>query len=69
MTTPLDRVFQAVNEEARLRGCTTTASEIIGLVPKRAMEGTSPEALKLEGFSEDKILENRLERVAGIELL
>ena len=64
--TPLHRVFEMVKLEAQRRGCAVTASEIIGLVPRQAMELSAEYDLQLENFSPARVLENRLAAVAGI---
>jgi hypothetical protein len=64
--TPLHRVFEAVEREAGLRGCGVVGSEIIGLVPRKAIELSREYDLRLENFSPDRVLENRLAAVAGI---
>jgi len=63
---PLHRVFEAVKREALQRGCAVVGSEIIGLVPRKAMELSREYDLQLENFSPDRILENRLVAVAGV---
>jgi glutamate formiminotransferase len=57
------RAFAAVEEEADRRGVTIAGSEIVGLVPAAALQGTSPENLKLVGG--DWVLEDRLKRLQG----
>lgn len=64
--TPLHHVFEKVKQEAGRRGCAIAGSEIIGLVPRKAMELSSGHDLQLENFSPDRIIENRLAEVAGI---
>src|SRR5579859_3509661 len=63
--TSLRRVFEAVRQEAQKRGCRITSSEIIGLVPRRAIDSSSESDLQLDNFSAARILENRLEEAAG----
>ena len=58
--TSLPRVFDAVVREAAQRGFGVVGSEIIGLVPVKALEASIGNDLKLENFSPDRILENRL---------
>ena len=58
--TPLHRVFEMVRSEAARYGVSVVGSEIVGLVPKRAMEMTSDFYLQLENFSPAKVFENRL---------
>lgn len=67
--TPLHRVFDAVQQEAERRGCAIAGSEIIGLVPRKAIELSAGHDLQLENFSPERVLENRLTAVAGIPLL
>jgi glutamate formiminotransferase len=64
--TPLHRVFETVKLEAERRGCSVVRSEIIGLVPRKAIELSDGYDLKLENFSPARVLENRLAAVAGI---
>ena len=64
-TTPLHQVFEAAETEAARRGCKITGGEIIGLVPRRAMEASLGHDLRLENFSPDQILENRLAAVVN----
>jgi glutamate formiminotransferase len=52
--------FDAVHLEAGKLGVRIDRSELIGLVPRRAMLGIDPSDLRLENFSEEKILEHRL---------
>jgi hypothetical protein len=66
--TPLHRVFEAVKQEAERRGCAVAGSEIIGLVPRKALELSHGHDLQLENFSPARVLENRLAEVAGIQL-
>ena len=64
-TTGMQRVLEAVREEARRLGARPESSELIGLVPRRALEGTSGAKLLIEGFNEGRILENRMEGAMG----
>jgi hypothetical protein len=64
--TPLHHVFESVKLEAVRRGCEVVGSEIIGLVPRKAVELSAEDYLLLENFSPGQVLENRLAAVAGI---
>ncbi len=64
--TPLHRVFEVVKSEAERRGCAVVGSEIIGLIPRKAIELSPEPYLQLENFSPAQVLENRLAAVAGI---
>ncbi len=58
--TPMHRVYEMVKREAERHGVTTAGSEIVGLVPKKALEMTADFFLQLENFSPTQVLENRL---------
>jgi glutamate formiminotransferase len=60
--TPLGPVYEAVREEAEALGVGIVESEIIGLVPRKAIEGLTADYLKVENL-ESRILENRLAEV------
>jgi hypothetical protein len=55
-----------VKREAQHRGCAVVGSEIIGLIPRKAIELWGEYDLQLENFSPATILENRIATVAGI---
>src|SRR5271169_4595875 len=59
--TPLHRVFEMVKREAERYGVTIVGSEIVGLIPKRAIELTADFYLQLENFSPAQVFENRIE--------
>ncbi|MFN0171906.1 MAG: glutamate formimidoyltransferase [Bryobacteraceae bacterium] len=61
--TPVDEVFAAVRREAEARGARIAASELIGLIPRRALDRSSEWLPTVENFSEDSILEVRLRRL------
>jgi glutamate formiminotransferase len=67
--TPLHRVFEIVKREAARYGVAIVGSEIVGLVPKRAIELTADFYLQLENFSPAQVLENRLAAALGGALL
>ncbi|MBI3405229.1 MAG: glutamate formimidoyltransferase [Acidobacteria bacterium] len=58
--TPLHRAFEMVKREAARYGVMPVGSEIVGLIPKRAIELTADFYLQLENFSPAQVLENRL---------
>ena len=49
-----------MRSEAARYGVTIAGSEIVGLIPKRAIELTADFYLQLENFSPAQVLENRL---------
>ena len=58
--TPLHRVFEMVRSEAARYGASIIGSEIVGLIPKRAIEMTAEFYLQFENFSPAQVFENRL---------
>lgn len=60
-TTPVHAAYERVHELAAEQGVAIAGSEIIGLIPKRALEMTAEHFLKVEGFRPSMVLENRLE--------
>ncbi len=67
--TPIHVAFEAVRREAEQRGVPVSGSEIIGLVPQRALLQSSQHFLKLEGFDPTLVLETRLEMALGGEAI
>src|SRR3954454_6660865 len=63
--TPIHRVFEAVKREAARYGVMPVASEIVGLIPKNALEQTAEWYLQVENFDSSLILENRLAAVTS----
>src|SRR5438552_12748793 len=63
--TPIHRVFELVRREAERYGVAPASSEIVGLVPKRALEQAAEWFLQVEHFDSSLILENRLSAVMG----
>jgi glutamate formiminotransferase / formiminotetrahydrofolate cyclodeaminase len=63
--TPLFRAFEMIKREAERYGVPVIGSEIVGLVPQKALNEASDFYLQLENFSDNQILEHRL--VAALE--
>src|SRR5262249_46715121 len=63
--TPVHRVFEFVKREAERYGTTPLSSEIVGLIPKKALESAAEWFLQVENFDSSMILENRLAAVMG----
>lgn len=59
--TPMHRVYEMVKREAARYGAIPVGSEIVGLIPKRAMEMAADYFLQVENFSPEQIFENKLE--------
>jgi glutamate formiminotransferase/formiminotetrahydrofolate cyclodeaminase len=58
--TSMFTVFEAVREKAAARGVEILSSEIVGLVPQKALVSAARDFLKLENFSQQQVLENKL---------
>jgi len=58
--TPVHRVFELVKREAARYGVAAVSSEIVGLIPKAALEQAAEWFLQVENFDSSLILENRL---------
>src|SRR5262245_30902492 len=63
--TPIARAFEFVKREAARYGVMPLSSEIVGLVPKKALEQAAEWFLQIENFDSSLILENRLAAVTG----
>jgi len=61
--TPIGVAFDAVAQEAAAQGVSVAGSEIVGLIPRRAMEDAAVHYLKVENFRPELILEQRLAKV------
>ena len=61
--TTMARVFEFVKREAARHGAMPMSSEIVGLVPKKALEEAAEWFLQIENFDASLILENRLASV------
>jgi glutamate formiminotransferase len=58
--TPIFRVFDTVRREAARYGVAVVDSEIVGLVPARALVATAEYFLQLSDFKSSQVLETRL---------
>jgi len=63
--TPIHRVYELVKREAARYGAMPVSSEIVGLIPKKALESAAEWFLQVENFDSSLILENRLAAVMG----
>jgi glutamate formiminotransferase/formiminotetrahydrofolate cyclodeaminase len=61
--TPMHRVYEMVKREAERYGVTPVGSEIVGLIPKKAIEMAADFFLQLEDFSPSQVFENKLAAV------
>lgn len=58
--TPMHVVFEAVRREAERYGVTIVGSEIVGLIPRKAIELSAEYFLRYENFRPKLVLENRI---------
>jgi glutamate formiminotransferase/formiminotetrahydrofolate cyclodeaminase len=63
--TPIFRVFETIKSEADRYGVKVTSSEIIGLVPQQALLDVAEFYLRMENFSANQVLEEKMRR-AGV---
>lgn len=54
-------VFQRVREMVEAEGGDVEKTEVIGMIPDQLLESTSPDELKLEDFTADRMLSKRLD--------
>ena len=59
--TSIQQVFQVVRQEAERLGARVSDSEIVGLVPRRALPPSFQSSLQLKDFRPDLVFENRLD--------
>lgn len=62
-TTSIATVFDTVSREVAAQGVAVLSSEIVGLVPRRALEDTAVQYLKVENYHPQLVFENRLEQI------
>ena len=58
--TPIFRVFEMVKREAERYGVSVLESEVVGLVPSAALVSAAEYYLRLERFTDNQVLENKL---------
>jgi glutamate formiminotransferase/formiminotetrahydrofolate cyclodeaminase len=59
--TPMHRVYEMVKREAARYGAMPVGSEIVGLIPKKAIEMAADYFLQVENFSPAQVFENKLQ--------
>jgi glutamate formiminotransferase / formiminotetrahydrofolate cyclodeaminase len=59
--TPMHRVYEMVKREAARYGAIPVGSEIVGLIPKKAIEMAADYFLQVENFSPAQVFENKLQ--------
>ena len=68
-TTPIWRAYDEVKKEAESRGVSPTWSEIVGLVPERALFEAAAHHIQLRGFSNEMVLEHKVRAAMAGESL
>ena len=63
--TGMAAAYDAVQREADLLGVKIESAEIVGLIPRNALDRNAAYFTKLENFSESKILEHQIREVCG----
>jgi len=63
--TPIHQAFDQVKLEAEQRGAQVTWSEIVGLVPQRALDAAAAHHLQLARFKASQVLESRIREATG----
>jgi glutamate formiminotransferase/formiminotetrahydrofolate cyclodeaminase len=58
--TPMHLVYETVRREAERYGVPVVGSEIVGLIPKKALEMSAEYFLRFENFRAELVLENRI---------
>ena len=64
-TTSIARAYDEVKRLAEARGVSPTWSEIVGLVPEKALFDVAASHIQLRGFSNDLVLEHKVRQVAA----
>ena len=63
--TPMHRVFEFVKMEAQAQGIGVTWSEIVGLVPEKALFDAAASHMQLARFTPDQVLERKVREAAS----
>jgi glutamate formiminotransferase/formiminotetrahydrofolate cyclodeaminase len=63
--TPMHLVFETVRREAERYGVPVVGSEIVGLIPRKAIEMSAEYFLRYENFRPELVLENRVADAVG----
>lgn len=66
--TSIETVFEKIRQESRKLGLEVASSQIVGLVPEKALPDRPVERLLLEDFDASRILENRIREISGQSL-
>jgi glutamate formiminotransferase len=66
--TPMHIVFNAIRTEAFARGVSIAGTEIIGLIPREALEKAAADFMLFENFQPDIVLESRIDALMPVGL-
>jgi glutamate formiminotransferase/glutamate formiminotransferase/formiminotetrahydrofolate cyclodeaminase len=66
-TTSIYEAFAAVQSAAQERGIEVLSTQLVGLIPRKALEGGSPESLRLEDFGPHRVLEDRIAQTLTVK--
>ena len=64
--TGMTAVYDAIRREANLLGVDVESAEIVGLVPRNALDRNAEYFSKLQNFSEAKILEHQIDQCSSL---
>lgn len=62
--TPMQPVFDVIRREAERKGVEVVGSELIGFLPRKALEANLQAGLHFVNFRSEQVLENRIEALA-----
>jgi glutamate formiminotransferase len=63
--TGMEQAYEAVRKEADRLGVEIASTEIVGLVPEKALDRETEYFSKLENFGNGKILERKIRELCG----
>src|SRR5580693_9239060 len=66
--TPMHLVYETVRREAERYGVPVVGSEIVGLIPKKALEMSAEYFLRFENFRPELVLEHRIAEAMGLPM-
>jgi len=64
--TGMDAVYNAIAHQAGLLGVEIDSAEIVGLVPRNALDRNASYFPKLENFTDAKILEHQIDQCSSV---
>lgn len=64
LKTPIYRVFNTIESDAKRYGTSIYSSEVVGLIPNQALVNCAKHYLRIENFSKDQVLEEKLQQAS-----